>query len=186
MTSVLPRLWLGGLCLALSWVGAAQTLFLDPIGVGSAVTITGGGAPPFSSVELFKNNASLGSFPTTAYGQFNIPNVGTSFGDAFYATASQVWHFNTAGNSESWGGLAGDALVVSGGTLRLTNSTGSDMSLTIYGDGLIRTLSRVLEVRLKFSEPPTGPAAWCSKARAQMAWPAGETMAILPFSMYSL
>ena len=150
MTFVLRRLWLGGFGLFLSWACVAQSLSLDPIGAGPAVTITGGGGPPSSSVELFKNNTSVGSFPTTAYGQFNIPNINVAVGDAFYVSASQVWHFNTAGNSESWNGLVGDTVAVSGGTLRLTNSIGTDMSLTMYGDGLIRTLSRVLEVRLKF------------------------------------
>lgn len=150
MTGVLPRFWVGGCCLALAWAGAAQTLFLDPIGTGPVITVTGGGAPPFASVELFKNGASVGSFPTTAHGQFNIPNQSAAAGDAFYVTASQVWHFNTLGDSEAWGALAGDALVVAGGTLRMTNSTGTDLSLTLYGDGLVRTLSRVLEIRLRF------------------------------------
>jgi hypothetical protein len=54
--------------------------------------------------------------------------------------------------------LSGDASVVSGGTWRTTNSVGSDMSLNIYGNGLIQTRARVLEVRLRYlgSGPRTG------------------------------
>lgn len=170
MTSVLPRLWRVGLCLAVSWTGAGQSLFLDPVGAGPAVTITGGGAPPFSSVELFQNDASVGSFPTTAYGQFNIPNLAATAGDSFSVTASQAWHFHADENSESWVGLPGDALVVTAGTLRLTNSTGPDMSLTIYGDGLIRTRSRVLEVCVRFS----GAASRTGSLVLQSAGPDGR------------
>ena len=53
----------------------AQSLVLDGIGVGASVTVTGGGGPPSSSVELVRNGLSAGSVSTTAFGQFSFPNV---------------------------------------------------------------------------------------------------------------
>lgn len=139
----------GLICLYSSLAGA-QTLVLDPIGVGAAVTVTGSGGPASASVELFKNGTSVGAYTTTAFGQFSIPNIGTSSNDQFYAIAGQVWNFNTAGNVEGWNALAGDASVVSNGTWKQTNSTGTDMSINLYGDGQIRTRARALEVRVRF------------------------------------
>ncbi len=128
-----------------------QTLTLDPIGVGASVTVTGVGGPPSSSVELFKNGSSVGSFTTSAGGQFSIPNIGTAASDQFYVAAGQVWNFNANGNTESWAGLAGDASVVSGGIWKQTNSVSTDMSVGIYGDALILTRARGLEVRLRYT-----------------------------------
>ena len=129
---------------------SAQTLVLDPIGTGGSVTITGSGGPPASSVELFKNGTSVGSFTTTGFGQFSIPNISAAANDQFYVAAGQVWNFNTAGNTEGWNALAGDASVVSNGTWKQTNSTSTDMSINLYGDGVIKTRARVLEVKMRF------------------------------------
>jgi hypothetical protein len=142
--------WCAGLVCLFSSLAGAQTLVLDPIGVGAAVTLTGSGGPASASVELFKNGTSVGSYTTTAFGQFSIPNIGTAANDQFYAAAGQVWNFNTAGNSEGWNALSGDSNVVSNGTLKQTNSTSTDMSVNLYGDGQIRTRARVLEVKLRF------------------------------------
>ena len=130
---------------------AAQTLQLDPIGVGAAVTVTGSGGQPTSSVELFRNDVSLGSTATTAFGLFSFPSVATANGNVFYAAAGQVWNFDSSGQSEGWSGLAGDSTVVSGGRIALTNTTGTDISATLYGDGLIRTRVRALEVRARIT-----------------------------------
>ena len=136
-----------GAIFCLTSVAGAQTLTLDPIGVGAAVTVTGSGGPASASVELFKNGTSVGSYTTTGFGQFSIPNIGTASNDQFYAAAGQVWNFNTAGNSEGWNALVGDAAVVSNGTWKQTNSTGTDMSINLFGDGQIRTRARALEVQ---------------------------------------
>ena len=132
-------------------LAGAQTLALDPIGVGPSVTLTGSGGPPSSSIEIFKNGVSLGSVQTTATGLFSIPGVTTVANDVFQVQVGQVWNFSTNGNTESWNALAGDASVVSGGTWKQTNSTGTDMSVNLYGDNLIRTRVRGLEVRLRFT-----------------------------------
>ena len=133
-----------------SALAQTPTLFLDSLGVGSNLTVTGGGGPPSSSVELFQNGVSLGSVPTTAYGQFSFPGVTAATNDQFYVAVGQVWNFNTDGNTEGWNALSGDASVVSNGTWKQTNSTGTDMSVNLYGDGLIKTRARVLEVKLRF------------------------------------
>lgn len=136
--------------LALATLAGAQTLTLDPIGVGASVTLSGSGGPPASSVELFKNGVSVGSAQTTGTGLFSIPNLSAASNDVFQVQAGQVWNFNVNGNTEGWNGLAGDASVVSGGTWKQTNSVGTDMSVNLYGDNLIRTRARVLEVKLRY------------------------------------
>ncbi len=141
-------LFVGSLLLTTSAV--AQTLILDPIGVGPSVTVSGSGGPPSSSVELIKNGVSVGSIQTTANGLFSIPNIGTASNDVFQVQAGQVWNFNANGNAENWNALAGDASVVNSGTWRQTNSAGTDMSVNLYGDNLIRTRARVLEVKLRY------------------------------------
>lgn len=137
--------------LALCHFAGAQTLFLDPVGVGASVTLSGGGGPPSASVELFKNGVSVGSFTTSAGGQFSIPNISAAANDQFYVAVGQVWNFNADGNTEGWTGLAGDGSVVSGGIWKQTNSASTDMSFGIYGDGLILTRARALEVRLRYT-----------------------------------
>jgi len=129
----------------------AQSLVLDDIGVGGAVTVTGGGGPPSSSVELFRNGLSAGSTSTTAFGQFSFPNVTAALNDSFQVAVGQVWNFSTNGNAEGWGGNPGDTTLVSGGTLKFTETAnGSDMGFTIFGDNLIKTKARSLEVRMRF------------------------------------
>ena len=128
----------------------AQTLVLDPIGVGASVTVSGSGGPPASSIELFKNGVSVGSVTTTGTGLFSIPNISAAASDAFQVQAGQVWNFNVNGNIESWNALAGDASVVTNGIWKQTNSVGTDMSVNLYGDNLIRTRARVLEVKLRY------------------------------------
>ena len=129
----------------------AQSLVLDDIGVGGAVSVTGGGGPPSSSVELFRNGLSAGSVSTTAFGQFSFPNVTAALNDSFQVAVGQVWNFSTNGNAEGWGGNPGDTTLVSGGTLKFTETAnGSDMGFTIFGDNLIKTKARSLEVRMRF------------------------------------
>ncbi len=128
----------------------AQSLVLDGIGVGPAVTVTGGGGPPASSVELFRNGISVGSAPTTAGGQFSFTNVTTSLNDSFEVGAGQVWNFNANGNTEGWNG-GGDTSLVTGGVWKQTETAnGSDMTLNLYGDNVIRTKARALEIRMRF------------------------------------
>ncbi len=138
------------LCLLLKLPLAAQSLVLDGIGVGPAVTVTGGGGPSSASVELFRNGISAGSTSTTAGGQFSFGNVATALGDIFETGAGQVWNFNTNGNAEGWNG-GGDASVVSGGIWKQTETAnGSDMTLNLYGDNVIKTKARALEIRMRF------------------------------------
>lgn len=128
----------------------AQSLFLDGIGVGPAVTVTGGGGPPSASVELFRNGTSVGSTSTSAAGQFSFSNVTTALNDNFEVGAGQVWNFNANGNTEGWNG-GGDTSVVSGGVWKQTETAnGSDMTLNLYGDNVIRTRARALEIRMRF------------------------------------
>ncbi len=128
----------------------AQSLVLDGIGVGSGVTVTGGGGPPSSSVELFRNGVSVGSAPTTAGGQFGFTNVTTVLNDSFEVGAGQVWNFNTNGNTEGWSG-GGDTTLVTGGIWKQTETAnGSDMTLNLYGDNVIKTKARALEIRMRF------------------------------------
>ncbi len=127
----------------------AQSLVLDGIGVGAAVTVTGGGGPPASSVELLRNGVSVGSAPTTAGGQFSFTNVTSVLNDSFQVAAGQVWNFNTNGNTESWNG-GGDTTLVTGGIWKQTETAnGSDMTLNLYGDNLIKTKARGLEIRMR-------------------------------------
>jgi hypothetical protein len=127
----------------------AQSLILDDIGVGGAVTVTGGGGPPSSSVELFRNGLSAGSTSTTAFGQFSFPNVTAALNDSFQVAVGQVWNFSTNGNAEGWNGF-GDTSVISGGIWKQTEtSAGSGMGFNIYGDNLIKTKARALEIRLR-------------------------------------
>ena len=127
----------------------AQSLVLDGIGVGTAVTVTGGGGPPYSSVELFRNGVSVGSAPTTAGGQFSFTNVTTVLSDSFEVATGQVWNFNTNGNLEGWNG-GGDTSLVTGGIWKQTETANvSDMTLNLYGDNLIKTKARALEIRMR-------------------------------------
>lgn len=152
-----------------SALAGAQTMVLDSIGVGGSVTVTGSGGPSSASVELFQNGVSLGSVPTTAYGQFSFPGVTAAANDQFYAAVGQVWNFSTNGNTEGWNALAGDVSVVSNGTWKQTNSTGTDMSVNLYGDGVIRTRARVLEVKVRFQ----GAVARTGSVIMQTAGPNG-------------
>jgi len=129
---------------------AAQTMLLDPIGVGANVTVTGSGGPVSSSVELFKNGTSVGYTSTSASGLFSFSNIGTSLNDQFQVGLGQVWNFNVNGNTEGWS-VGTDTSLVAGGTWKQTETAnGSDMSVNIYGDGLIKTKGRALEIRMRF------------------------------------
>ena len=151
------RLLLPSLCLAalLHSQLPAQSLFLDPIGTGPAVTVTGGGGPPASSVELFKNGSSAGSFSTSAGGQFSIPNIASTSGDLFQVSAGQVWNFNANGNSEGWN-TAGDNSTVSGGVWQVTNSSGTDITLQQFTSGAFLGKFRAMEIRMRYvgASPP--------------------------------
>lgn len=128
----------------------AQSLVLDGIGVGSSVTATGGGGPPSSSVELYRNGVSVGSAATTLGGQFSFTNVTAALNDSFEVGAGQVWNFNTNGNLEGWNG-GGDTTTVTGGIWKQTETAnGSDMTLNLYGNGVIKTKARALEIRMRF------------------------------------
>lgn len=130
---------------------STQAMVLDGIGVGPAVTVTGWGGPASSSVELFRNGFSAGSVTTTAYGQFSFPNVSAALGDSFQVAVGQIWNFSANGNAEQWGGNPGDTTLVSGGTLKFSETAnGSDMGFTLFGDNLIKTKVRALEVRMRF------------------------------------
>ncbi|TAG08965.1 MAG: right-handed parallel beta-helix repeat-containing protein [Verrucomicrobia bacterium] len=129
---------------------SAQTLVLNPIAEGPSVSVNGSGGPLSASVELFKNGVSVASGTTTPTGLFNFPNISTTAGDQFYVENGQVWNFNAPGNTQGWS-VGADTSVVAGGTWKQTEvANGSDMSVNIYGDNLIRSRGRALEVRMRF------------------------------------
>lgn len=138
---------------------SAQSLVLDGVGVGPAVTVTGGGGPPSSAVELFRNGVSVGSAPTTAGGQFSFTNVTTALNDSFEVGAGQVWNFNTNGNVEGWS-VGADTSLVTGGIWKQTETANaSDMTLNLYGDNVIKTKARALEIRMRFQGSGTRQAS---------------------------
>jgi hypothetical protein len=151
--------------------GFAQTLQLAPTGQGAAVTITGSGAPANAPVELFQNGVSVGWTNAGATGFFLFPGVSVTAGDQFEARLAQVWNFNTNGDFESWNGT-GEAATVSGGIWTQTEDTNGNMTLNLYGDGLITTegtIARALEIRLRY----TGAGSLVSSLVLQSAGPNG-------------
>ncbi len=148
MIPAFRSIWLSMILLNSSLL--AQTMVLDPIGVGPNITVTGNGGPISSSVELFKNGSSVGNTSTSASGLFSFSNIGANANDEFYVSFGQVWNFNVNGNTEGWS-VGNDSSIVTAGTWKQTETAnGSDMTISIYGDGHIRTKGRALEIRMRF------------------------------------
>lgn len=138
-------------------VPASAQLVLDPVTSGASVTVTGSGATANGPAELWLNGESVGYVQADGSGAFAFTGLEIAEGDALYATASQVWNFNTDGDFEGWD-VIGATGVVSGGTLQ---ATATDGNITLnFAPGtepaiLDTNLTRVFEMRYRV----TGPAA---------------------------
>lgn len=128
----------------------AATMVIDPVTAGAGVTVTGSGAKPNGPVELYQNGNSLGSVLADGTGAFSFPGLTVAGGDTFHATASQVWNFNTPGNTEGWVAI-GATDVVAGGVWTLTHTSGGNITMNLAGPAVIpdTDLSRVFEMRYR-------------------------------------
>lgn len=150
--------WL--MLVVLSFGMASQAaIVVDTPGFGSNVVIRGSGALKGGFVEVFVNGVSKGTVRVNADGEWLLDGVTLATGDDVYATLSQIWNFNTAGDAEGWvpdpPGNAG--VDVTGGVLKMTLNDVADPYIHIDNIAIDSSHYRVLQMRVK---NPTNQSAF--------------------------
>jgi hypothetical protein len=130
--------------------------------VATPTNVSGSGAKANGPVELYVNGLSRGSVVADGSGNFTFTGVSIASTDVLRATASQVWNFNTAGDTEGWVGAGNvDTIAVAGGILSATTTAGGNVTLNLDPAGstpaiVDTTLTRVFEMRYRIVGTYTG------------------------------
>jgi hypothetical protein len=123
---------------------------------GTGVSVSGTGASADGPVELFVNGVSQGDTLAGPTGAFTFSGIDLAENDELYATASQVWNFNTDADLEGWSVASGaaDNGTVAGGVWTVTTDATGNLTLNLVdgGGGAVlfdTNVTRVFEMRFR-------------------------------------